>query len=647
MYSSPAKTNSLISSSLALPLNSVEASNLNIMAQGHLDKSTSGSNFNEATDLLPNYDENEGLLGDSVKVSVSLKEENVKIFRPTIPDTCSRRSMSGVTVGYTVDEAIDKLGFGPFQLMIFIFCGLIWLADAMELMILSILSPAVKCQWSLSSVEEAIITSIVFVGFLLGSMFWGFTGDNYGRKKTFLAMVLVILISAVCSALKLTPDDDRIPGYPWMLLCRFGVGFGASGIAQASIYYAEFLPRRTRAICTVCLSGWWGIGTMFGAALAVGVMGHDRLGWHWYLGLSATPMVIVLCFIPFVPESARLHVSKGKKKEAVKVLRRIAWFNFTSLPPGELLMSPRTKDEKERKEDSGKKEDIGSKSTDFASTTFEESFTADDRNVDGSNEREPLLTQENGINSSKKISLPHRLLFSVMNGISKLPLLFVNGMWRSTIPLCCLWFGSAWLYYGSVLLTTTMLQDNPHCDHEDSALSPASGSGYDGNTTNGSNATSCEDGELDTSDYLRIMWTSGAEMPGLLVTILIIEIIGRKLTMVVNLTMTMLGFCLLFICTGDTLLTFFFFIIRAFSVGIFQTMYAYTSEVYPTNIRGVGIGFASSVARLGAIVTPYVAQVLFHASDYATISLYAGSCLVLAVVALLLPIETKGKSLKD
>ena len=37
------------------------------------------------------------------------------------------------------------------------------LADAMELMLLSILSPAVKCQWGLSSGEEAAITSVLYI----------------------------------------------------------------------------------------------------------------------------------------------------------------------------------------------------------------------------------------------------------------------------------------------------------------------------------------------------------------------------------------------------------------------------------------------------------------------------------------------------
>ena len=34
------------------------------------------------------------------------------------------------------------------------------LADAMELMLLSVLGPIVKCQWNLSETEEAIITSV-------------------------------------------------------------------------------------------------------------------------------------------------------------------------------------------------------------------------------------------------------------------------------------------------------------------------------------------------------------------------------------------------------------------------------------------------------------------------------------------------------
>ena len=86
------------------------------------------------------------------------------------------------------------------------------------------------------------------------------------------------------------------------------------------------------------------------------------------------------------------------------------------------------------------------------------------------------------------------------------------------------------------------------------------------------------------------------------------------------------------------------------------------------------MGIHTSAARVGAIITPLVAQasetefvsrlcggvldslpanekintlqVLFDINDYLTISLYAGSSLVLIAFSLLLPIETKGRSLK-
>lgn len=136
------------------------------------------------------------------------------------------------TQTYTVDEAINSMGFGPFQILISTFCGLLWLADAMELMILSVLSPAVKCQWGLSNFEEALISSIVFLGFFIGGPFWGVICDKVGRKNGLFIINMTILAFGVLSALRVSSGDTRLPGYPWLLICRFGVGFGSAGTDQ-------------------------------------------------------------------------------------------------------------------------------------------------------------------------------------------------------------------------------------------------------------------------------------------------------------------------------------------------------------------------------------------------------------------------------
>ena len=150
-----------------------------------------------------------------------------------------------------------------------------------------------------------------------------------------------------------------------------------------------------------------------------------------------------------------------------------------------------------------------------------------------------------------------------------------------------------------------------------------------------------------TSDYLEILWVSAAEIPGLLLTVVLIEVLGRKITMAVEFIGCMVGFLLLFICASDTLLTFFLFVIRAFAAGAFMMIYVYTPEIYPTNVRALGMGVGTSSGRIGALLTPYAAQVLIRVNDYAMISLYAGFSLVLAIVAMLLPIETKGRHLRD
>ena len=56
--------------------------------------------------------------------------------------------------------------------------------------------------------------------------------------------------------------------------------------------------QKTCIVHNIVTQIWWAIGSMFGALLAYGVMGPDRLGWHWYLGLAAIPLALVLFFFP-------------------------------------------------------------------------------------------------------------------------------------------------------------------------------------------------------------------------------------------------------------------------------------------------------------------------------------------------------------
>ncbi|KAK7087899.1 hypothetical protein V1264_021891 [Littorina saxatilis] len=126
---------------------------------------------------------------------------------------------------YTVEQAIDQIGFGKFQIKLSVLTGFAWMADAMEMMILAILSPAVHCIWQLTSFQEALITTVVFFGMMSSSGLWGSICDKYGRKTELIMCSLVTFYFGILSAFS--------PSFIWLLILRGLVGVGIGGAPQA------------------------------------------------------------------------------------------------------------------------------------------------------------------------------------------------------------------------------------------------------------------------------------------------------------------------------------------------------------------------------------------------------------------------------
>ena len=56
---------------------------------------------------------------------------------------------------------------------------------------------------------------------------------NVFLMQGLLIIDLMLLFFGILSAIPVSADDAKVPGYYWLLFCRFGVGFGAGGTAQA------------------------------------------------------------------------------------------------------------------------------------------------------------------------------------------------------------------------------------------------------------------------------------------------------------------------------------------------------------------------------------------------------------------------------
>eukprot|EP00112_Aurelia_sp_Birch-Aquarium-sp1_P025298 Seg834.4 transcript_id=Seg834.4/GoldUCD/mRNA.D3Y31 product="Synaptic vesicle 2-related protein" protein_id=Seg834.4/GoldUCD/D3Y31 len=125
----------------------------------------------------------------------------------------------------TIDQIIERIGFGKFQVKLMFLVGLAWMADGCEMMLLSILGPTLKCVWFLSSLQEALITTTVFVGQMLGSGLWGWASDKYGRTRCIILSTICVIYFGILSS--------RSPTYAWIMAIRLLVGFGIGGAPQA------------------------------------------------------------------------------------------------------------------------------------------------------------------------------------------------------------------------------------------------------------------------------------------------------------------------------------------------------------------------------------------------------------------------------
>ena len=121
---------------------------------------------------------------------------------------------------------------------------------------------------------------------------------------------------------------------------------------------------------------------------------------------------------------------------------------------------------------------------------------------------------------------------------------------------------NAFCYYGNVQFATVLVQSHDECH---------------GGNANDTQTTQCK--PLTRDDYELLVYTTIAEFPGLILTLFIIEYLGRKKTMALEFGIFMSFTLLLFLCLGRTMVTVFIFIARAFISGAFQCAYVYTPEV--------------------------------------------------------------------
>ena len=110
--------------------------------------------------------------------------------------------------------------------------------------------PHVQCEFGFSSFQLSVLTSIIFLGLLIGSFIWGTIGDQLGRRR---ALILSLSMNAAFGLLSSISNN-----FIQLILFRFGSGIGVGGsIPLIFAYISEISPSRRKGYYLSILASSW------------------------------------------------------------------------------------------------------------------------------------------------------------------------------------------------------------------------------------------------------------------------------------------------------------------------------------------------------------------------------------------------------
>ncbi|AEJ39703.1 hypothetical protein TPY_1519 [Sulfobacillus acidophilus TPY] len=192
-----------------------------------------------------------------------------------------------------------------------------------------------------------------------------------------------------------------------------------------------------------------------------------------------------------------------------------------------------------------------------------------------------------------------------------------QGRWtKRTIMLWILWMGMNFAYYGMFLWLPSVL---------------------------------VEHGYSLVHSFAYTLIVTLVQIPGYFSAAWLVDRVGRKPVLIVYILATAIAASLFSHAhgVGDVLL--YGCLLGFFNLGAWGVTYAYTTEQYPTLIRGTGAGWAMGMGRIGGIVGPFLVGLMLasHVSIPGIFWIFTVVLLVVGLAVLILGRETRGRAMSE
>jgi putative MFS transporter len=200
-----------------------------------------------------------------------------------------------------------------------IFSGLGWMFDAMDVLILSYLLVAAG-ELALDTQGKTLVILANNLGMLIGAALFGRLADKFGRRKIFIATLLLYSLGTGAAALARS----------WLefAVVRFFAGLGLGGeLPVVATYVSENSPPERRGRNVVLLESFWSLGAVLAAATSLYLF--TSIGWRASLVLLSLTAFYVFVIRLTLPESQRWIESRGTQPPGAAAMPQVDLYRLS------------------------------------------------------------------------------------------------------------------------------------------------------------------------------------------------------------------------------------------------------------------------------------------------------------------------------
>jgi MFS transporter, putative metabolite transport protein len=180
--------------------------------------------------------------------------------------------------------------------------------------------PLIAREFHLAEAEVGFVTSASLAGILVGTILLGGLSDYFGRKRMFIAEMIIF-----CLFLALL----IMVGNFWSLvICLFGVGLALGcDYPTAHMIISESIPSGSRGKLVLGAFAFQAVGAMCGIAIGalVLVIYPSLDAWRWMYATALIPALAITVARFFITESANWLIVRGAHDKAEEAVTRLLY----------------------------------------------------------------------------------------------------------------------------------------------------------------------------------------------------------------------------------------------------------------------------------------------------------------------------------